>query len=285
MLDIRPVKTRAHDHQNRDACEHIGLCHPFSASLIGGSGSGKSVLAVNLLTNDNLFGGYFDDIYLVGATVHSDDTWKALNVPKKNQFTDIKTMIPKVEALIRKQKKLVENKGVAASPKICIVWEDVTSNIKLLHSAAYLQSYVQNRHLNCSTFAMCHKLTAQNRTARMNSSHIFMFPSPKSEILQLVKDFLPHNLTKAEFVDLITYCWTPDKKTPKPFLWLNMKVDVETRVRKNLDQILQRNAPKREIAKRDGVRQRRSSSPLEAPRRLSRSRSKGRSGGRAGDFR
>lgn len=211
-LDIKAVKTRAHDHKNRPACEHIKLCHPFSASLIGGTGSGKSVLAVNILTNPNLFGKYFDEVYLVGATVHSDDTWKQLNVPKERQFTDIKTMQSKVNRLIKRQKKSVEAQGVARAKKVCIVWEDVTSNLKLLNSPEYIQSYVQNRHLNMSTLAMCHKYSGQTRVCRLNSNHIFMFPSNKSEIKRLCDELQPHNIDKKQFIKLINFAWTPEKK-------------------------------------------------------------------------
>ena len=255
-LDIVPVQTRAHDHQNNAVCMKMELCHPFSASLIGGSGSGKSVLAVNLLTNPNLFGNYFDKIYLIGATVNSDDTWKSLNVPKTQQFTDVSTMIPRTERVIKKQKQDVEKMGVAKAPRICIVWEDVTTNLKLLNSAAYIQSYVQNRHLNCSTLAMCHKFTAQTRVCRLNSGHHFIFAASKSEVARIVSETMPHNLDKATYIRLINYAWTPTKQNPKPFMWINFKAgakDVNSQLRKNLNEVIQ-HAPKRNVEGGEAVR-------------------------------
>ena len=281
-LDIVPVQTRAHDHQNNAVCVKMELCHPFSASLIGGSGSGKSVLAVNLLTNPNLFGGYFDKIYLVGATVHSDDTWKSLNVPKNQQFTNIATMIPQIERVIRKQKADVEQKGVAKAQRICIVFEDVTTNLKLLNSAAYIQSYVQNRHLNCSTLAMCHKFTAQTRVCRLNSGHHFIFAASKSEVARIVSETMPHNLDKAAYTKLINYAWTPTKQNPKPFLWINFKAgakDINSQLRKNLNEIItNRNAQGGALLRHDVERR----SPSTPPRGEDRRRPNGGVGPGAG---
>ena len=218
--------------------EAIDLKHPFSLSVFGSTGSGKTVAILNLLTNPSMYGEYFDDVYLFSVTGKADDSFDALKLKKKNIITDAAKMINKLQTLINKQKRDVESKGVDRAKKLCILFEDLTANKKLMRSKAFLECYVQNRHHNITTIAACHKFHSLVRTARMNSNHMWLFPATQSEVQRILDEAQPPQLSKKEFFELIQYAWQPSAEQPRPFLWINFKVNTKERFRKSLLEVL-----------------------------------------------
>jgi hypothetical protein len=205
--------------------------------VYGLTGSGKTVAVLNLLTSQHMYGNYFDDMYLFSATGKSDDSFDALELKKKNIITE--SMIPKLKKIIETQKKAVERKGIDKAKKICIIFEDLTSNRKLMNSPDFIKAFVQNRHLSCSTIACCHKFKALMRTARMNANHHWLFPCSESEVSAIVDEHQPPALKKSDFVSLIQYSFQPSPEQQRPFLWINLKVPTSTRFRKSLEEILE----------------------------------------------
>jgi hypothetical protein len=103
------------------------------------TGSGKTVL--NLLTNPQMYGDYFDEMYLFSATGKSDDSFDALALPKRNVFTD--RMIPELHKIIENQKRAVERKGIDKAKKVCLIFEDLTANRKLMNSPDFIKAFVE----------------------------------------------------------------------------------------------------------------------------------------------
>jgi len=235
-LEIKPLKTKASKHQSPPAMEAIGIKHPFSMGVFGCSGSGKTVLTCSLLLNKNMFKKYFDFVYLLTPTGGADDSFQQLGLPKDQIITD--NFIEELDKIIKEQEAEVESKGVDKANKVCVIFEDLTSLKKLMNSSQFLKAFVQNRHLNMSCIAVCHKYRALNRTARMNCNHHIIFPATRSEMQIIADEMQTANVTKQQFFDLMTYAWTPDKNNKKPFLWINQKVEPVDRYRKNLTQII-----------------------------------------------
>jgi hypothetical protein len=201
------------------------------------TGSGKTVAVLNLLTNPEMYGEYFDETYLFSATGRSDDSLDARGLPKKNVITD--KMVPELKKIIERQKTAVERKGVDKAKKVCIIFEDLTANRALMNSPDFIKAFVQNRHLSCSTIACCHKCNALIRTARMNANHHWLFPCADSEVSRVVDEHQPPGLRKRDFVSLIQYAFEPSEDQARPFLWINLKVPIQTRFRKSLEEMLQ----------------------------------------------
>jgi hypothetical protein len=217
--------------------EEVDLKHPFSLAVYGMTGSGKTVAVLNLLTNPHMYGEYFDEMYLFSATGKSDDSFDALRLKKKNIITD--QMIPKLKKIIDSQKKEVERKGVDKAKKVCVIFEDLTSNRKLMNSPDFIKAFVQNRHLSMSTICACHKFKALLRTARMNANHHWLFPCSESEVSAIVDEHQPPELKKAEFVGLIQHAFEATEEQQRPFLWINLKVPTNIRFRKSMEEILE----------------------------------------------
>jgi hypothetical protein len=108
MLKIVALPTKAKKLMSPPLMDEINLRHPFSLAVYGMTGSGKTVAVLNLLTNPNMYSGFFDEIYLFSVTGNSDDSFEALNLKKKNIITE--QMVPKLKKLLEKQKKEVGKK-------------------------------------------------------------------------------------------------------------------------------------------------------------------------------
>lgn len=237
MLRIKPLPTRATKVISPPFMEDVDLKHPFSLAVYGMTGSGKTVAVLNLLTNPHMYGEYFDEMYLFSATGKSDDSFDALRLKKKNIITD--QMIPKLKKLIDQQKKDVERKGIDKAKKVCVIFEDLTSNRKLMNSPDFIKAFVQNRHLSMSTIACCHKFNALVRTARMNANHHWLFPCSESEVSRIVDEHQPPELRKQEFVGLIQHAFEATEEQQRPFLWINLKVPTNIRFRKSMEEMLE----------------------------------------------
>jgi hypothetical protein len=236
-LKIRPLPTKAKLISSPELMEQVNLKHPFSLSVFGSTGSGKTVAVLNLLTNTDMYGDYFDEIYLFSVTGKSDDSFDALDLKPNNIITN--NMISKLDTLMKKQQKVVESKGIDKAKKVCILFEDLTANKKLMNSDSFLKSFVQNRHLSISTIACCHKFHALNRTARLNSNHAWIFPATDSEVNRICDEAQPPTLKKAEFIELINYAFESTPDNSHPFLWINNKECYNTRFRKSFEELIE----------------------------------------------
>jgi hypothetical protein len=118
-LKIKPLPTKATKISSPPLMEEVDLKHPFSLAVYGMTGSGKTVAVLNLLTNPQMYGEYFDEVYLFSATGKSDDSFDALELPKGNVYTD--KMISQLHKIIERQKKAVERKGIDKAKKcVCV---------------------------------------------------------------------------------------------------------------------------------------------------------------------
>jgi hypothetical protein len=238
MLKIVPIETRAKNITVPPLMEEIDLKHPLSCAIYGMTGSGKTVAMLNLLTNPDMYGkGFFDETYLFSVTGNSDDSFDVLKLPKHCIVT--KDMISVLKKLMDKQQRAVERLGVDKAKKICVIFEDLTANKKLMNSPDFLKSFVQNRHMNMTVFACCHKYHALVRTARLNSNHHMIFPCSESEVARVCDEHSPPELSKNEFCRLIQYAFEPSADMVRPFLWINLKVPTKIRYRKSLEEILE----------------------------------------------
>lgn len=238
-LRIVPLPTRAKNVRSPPLMEQVKLEHPFSLAVFGMTGSGKTVAVLNLLTNPSMYGNYFDETWLFSVTGAADDSFGVLKLDKKRIITDANKMVSSLQKLLKKQKTEVEKKGIDKAKKVCIVFEDLTANKKLMRSKAFLECFVQNRHHGVTTIACCHKYHALIRTARLNCNHVWIFPCTRSEQNRLIGEAQPPQLISKQFEELIAYAFAPTADQPRPFLWINYKVPTTIRFRKSFQEILQ----------------------------------------------
>jgi len=238
-LSIQPFKVNASKHRSPPLMEEIGLTHPFSIALYGCSGSGKSVAACQLLCNKNMFRGFFQKIYLFSPTGKADDTFRHLGLPDDQVFTHTGRMIHELDKLVTNQESEASDEDDNTKlPKICIILEDLTSQRELMKSQAFIKAFVQNRHINISTIACCHKYKSLIPVARLNSFHSFIFPCSNTEVEAIREDFQGAGMSKDQFRLMCVLAFRGTDEMQRPFLWINNKARPDEKYRKSLSQIL-----------------------------------------------
>lgn len=231
-LKIEPVEVPDNDIKSPPMMDKVHLTHPFSLAAFGGSGSGKTVFIVNLLTKKEMYGKYFDEIYLYAPTGKCDESFEYIDIPKERVV--YKDFIPKLKLLLEKAQREVEQVGLSKVKKRCIVFEDLTSLRKLMNSSEFMQCFVMARHYGISVIASCHKFKALERCSRLNAKHFVIFPAPVTEIKALLEEHQPACLSKKEFVDMVQYCWKPEPDNPRPFMWIKAQQPPISRFSKSM---------------------------------------------------
>ena len=243
-LKIVPYKTNKHKIKQRPLMKQgVIPIHPSSVIFNGRSGSGKSNLMVNLLTRPEFYGKtspddpkshYFDLIFLFSPTAHNgDDLVRYLELPDKRIFTDFD--LNALNNIISTQESLIKQKGLLKSPKILLLLDDIQSDAKFLRSKEILKVFIQNRHLNISTWLCGQSFKLSPRACRLQANNLFFYPGSGSEMQILADEFCPPKMNKKEFLALANHATNEMYQ----FLHVNMREPPKTRFRKNLDTILE----------------------------------------------
>lgn len=219
--------------------KELKLTHPFGWLNVGMTGSGKSLLALNLLNHPNMFKNFFDVIYLFSRTSKSDKTFDRLKIKEENTYGgDDESMIKALRKIIKKHTKEVEQKGKLRAKKVMIIVEDATSLKKFMRSAPFAEAFTASRHFNGSVLVNAHKYSAVDRTARLNAHIISLFKCNNGEKDVVAEEYAPNG--KKDFIKLMDIAFQPDKRNPKPFMLINRK-DPDNPYRKTLDQAFSNN--------------------------------------------
>ena len=205
-----------------------------STIISGRSGSGKSLLLVNLLTRPDMLGSAFDEIYLISPTGASDDIQKALKLDKDNVFTDVMEGIKEIEKVLNANRSIIETQGADKAPKICLIYDDCVGDKKLLNTPMFVKSFIACRHYGCSTFICTQSFTAVPRRCRLQCSNAILFGCSQDELKILAETYTPANHSKKEFMEIASYAMKPDYS----FLYINMTEPQATRFRMTFETLL-----------------------------------------------
>jgi hypothetical protein len=226
---------------------HVIPKHPSSIMFCGASGSGKTSLLLNLLTNPDFYGGYFDLIFLFSETAKegSDDLYMEhasedsnCHIPEENMFKPDKEGLAQLDHIIKTQKQIIKKKGIENAPKILVLFDDIAHSRKFLDSKQYLLLHIANRHLNISTFSLTQSYVKIPRSCRCQISALAFFNgSTNTERLRLSEEHTPPKWTEKEFLEMINFA--TQKKYE--FLFINKHANMQERYRHNLDNILELN--------------------------------------------
>ena len=209
---------------------------PFSMLLSGSSGSGKTCLMANILTNKDLYGKFFHCILVFSPTANlTDDTYKCLKLPKENFIEDMKPGM--LDKIIQARKERIEEKGiewVAKNERMLIIMDDIIANRDFLNSPQALKMFALLRHYQVAIIVLMQSYNKLPRALRINANAVAVFPASQSEVEVLLDEITPAGLKKKEFQRVIQYC--TDGRYD--FLYINNHADPGKRVRKNLDEII-----------------------------------------------
>jgi hypothetical protein len=232
-LEIKPLPTVKSKIKQRQLMEDdIIPRHPSSVIFNGSSGSGKSVLLLNMLTRPEFFGGYFDTIHLFSPTGGSDDLFDVLDLPEEQIHIDMN--VDDLNDILKAQREEIESKGVDKVKKILIIYEDVQGNGKFMRSKPFLQSFIANRHFGVSTWLCGQSWTRTPKACRLQANNIFYFAGSGSENELLAGEYSPPGMKKKEFMALLQQ----GTRGRYDFVHINNRAPHAERYRRNLDTII-----------------------------------------------
>lgn len=218
---------------------HIIPKHPFRAILSGRSGSGKSNLLINLLTNEKFYKNFFDVIFLISPTAGKlDDSYVALTESKqKSKIAIINVLDPDtIEDIMEINKGIIEEEGVDKAPRILMCYDDIISDTKFMNSRPFVHSFVASRHYNASVIVCTQRFNSVPRVCRLQANAIFYFKGTNSEQEVLGQEFCPPGYRwRREFLPIIDFA-TKEKYS---FLFINGQADSEHQYRIGLHQIME----------------------------------------------
>ena len=216
---------------------------PFSFMISGRSGSGKTNLLMNILSRKEFLKGYFHYIIVFSPTAGTyDDSYNVLNLPPENFKNDFSEQ--DLENLIQSRKDLIDKKGiewVTKNSRVLIILDDVIANRDFLNSPQALKMFALLRHYQVAIIVLMQSYNKLPRALRINANAVAVFPSSQSEVEVLLDEITPAGLKKKEFQKVIEYC--TDGRYD--FLYINNHADPGSRVRKNLDEVIDLNSYKK----------------------------------------
>ena len=173
----------------------------FSMLAVGSSGSGKSVLVYNLISN--FYAGYFDTVISISPTGGSDDIQKALGLPKNRVITEMSKAESVLLMIQEVQKEEIKKKGFEGAKKILIYLDDVIGDERFMNSKAMIESFIKNRHYNFSVILCSQYYKAIPRRIRMQSACNFFFNCNETELTTLAEDFEPPGVQRKRFIEVL----------------------------------------------------------------------------------
>lgn len=206
-----------------------------SILFIGASGSGKTTLLANLLTRKDMFKKWFDRIFLISPTAHSDDIQKYLDIDPDDIIDDLKEAPSVLGEIMEDQRAEITTLGAHRAPMYAVIFDDVIGDKDLMSSEEFTKSFIASRHHNMTTMICSQSYKAIPRKCRLQAQNIFYFRGSNSETECIVEDRCPPGCNKKAGMEMVEFA----TKEPFSFLHINMRCPFETRYRRNLDEIIQ----------------------------------------------
>ena len=156
--------------------------HPYRILIIGGSGSGKTNLLLNLIENQP----DIDKIYLYAKDPYEAKYRYLINVRENvglNRFNDPKAFIEYSNDM-QDVYKNIEEYNADKERKMLIVFDDMiadlTNNKKL--NSMITKLFIRGRKLNISLIFITQSYFKVRKDIRLNTAHFFVMKIPKKEI-------------------------------------------------------------------------------------------------------
>ena len=194
---------------------------PTRSLILGPSGTGKSVLLVNMLLD--IYRGCFSKIYIFSPSIHVDKTWSPVveyaekhlyqkeNKNEKYYFSEYDPH--ELQKIIDTQYKVIDwmkQNKYKELYQICIIIDDFIDQRSFTHSPASLLNtlYIRGRHLCINTICTSQSYKAISSIVRRNITDIFIFRLRNNSDLEAILDELSAVVDKKTLLEMYRMCTT-----------------------------------------------------------------------------
>ena len=238
-LRIDVMDSQFVDEMGFDEMASVGMLKPpFRLPIVAQSGSGKTNLILNLLS-DRMYGAYFTKFYVMSNSLGLDKMWENLTDEQLENCWDHYDE-KELQKIFDDQKELVENKFGGRKTRenaLLVVLDDVIED--LFHHGASPQKVMDNlsmrgRHANISFIIVSQQYKLIPKTLRVNCNALMLFQVYN---LQEREDIMKEHggqFEKKQMKQLLRYIWN----LPYQFLFIDYSRPNVTRFRKNLDRVI-----------------------------------------------
>ena len=228
MFTVEASQISEHLHALDHQVNH-GKNEPFPKSnflylIVGGVGSGKTTVALNLLKIPMDKGGYrkaFNRIYVISPTAKYDDKWDRLidEVDRDGNYyreCNDETVGEIMEKLEQYNEEFKEEHP-KQQPSSLVVIDDCVDSFSNRKKSKLYKLVLTLRHLKCSVWIMSQKLNSIPTLIRAQARCITFFPTLNRREEQTLIDEI--NVDDQTFQKLIHFAGTGDDH---PFLHIKM---------------------------------------------------------------
>ena len=197
-LEIKVIPTSKHNIKQLPLAEQGFLPkHPFRMINCGRSGSGKTMLVLNLIKR--FFGNYYD-YYIISPTAGQlDDSYEVLNLPEE-RFFHPEVGVDVLERMFEIQEEKIDTEGIENVKPVLMVFDDTVS-YPVTKEPAFIKAFIMARHYGISLI-----LNTQSwnrlvpRPVRLQASHVCLFASPLSEVEVFTNEYCAPGYSKRKFI-------------------------------------------------------------------------------------
>lgn len=182
---------------------------PFRMFVCGRSGGGKSNTISNMFSSILYYGPhehpYFHKRYLLSSTNEVDDLIDYLNIPEENIFDeyDVQTLKDIIDEQRRELKKVDMN--VADAPRVCVIFDDVQSDIVFLKSKAFRTLAIAGRKYGISFILIGHQFTSTPKFIRSQCTDFLYFNNVAEEDEAVIDAYRPAGCSKKKFKKILNF--------------------------------------------------------------------------------
>ena len=248
-LNIEKVETSKNKIPQRKLMElNIIPRHPGVSLIVGSVGSGKTNFLINLLTKPQFWGPsmeltddmtpFFDIIFLL--TGSDDDAYDGLIAEGviKEKHIKFDPQAEDIQKIIDIQMANIKKVGLLESPKVLIILEDIVDNKRLLNSKPFRSLFIKPRQHNFTVLLLSQYINLIPKGLRQQAINLFIFPQNRAGEEIICDQFCPGNMTKRDFMGVITQATEVRDGDSHPFMHINRRCKNCERFRRNLDKII-----------------------------------------------
>lgn len=203
---------------------------PVGILVCGRSGSGKTNAVVNMLDNDLLLKGYFDEVYMMTDTNPDQTLINDLKLKKENIISDFTE--EDVKKILNENEKIIDQKSFNKSKRILLIFDDILSNQKFLKSKTATKLASANRHYNVSYIFCTQYFKRIPPVIRTNARYYILFASSMSETIKMAEELCPAKMTKNQFIKYFQHA------TKERYSFMTINTESECPLRRLFDNIL-----------------------------------------------
>jgi hypothetical protein len=210
LFEIKPLKTDKSNIKQKPAVE-AGLLQkiPHAAIFQGCSGSGKTVLLLNLAKKDIYYKDAWADITILTGSY--DDLYDQLDVKEENIHRDPKQWDSIIGQMFEEGYAEVKEKGASKTKQRLVIVEDIISYEKFLRrSENFRRLFYMGRHANITTWVTSQSWTGLPKKTRSNANVIYFFQGNRAEHDMLADQFCPSTMNRKLFYGMMDHAVKDD---------------------------------------------------------------------------